>query len=172
MWTGNTGVLTLDGRPCLWPGTYLSNLGPLLDEAVEGAGPPIFYIVCLSDLQLSKVDEKAESTPGWDSSHCPLGNRFVLCSRRNAIKREVLWTTLYGWTDRKDCTWRPYREENNKGHDSSRMVDIAKAKTDKRNALKARADHLNITKKFKARATSAVAVAVAAPSDRERRGQS
>ena len=158
----------LDGRPCLWPGPYLSNLGPLLDEAVEGAGPPIFYIVCLSDLQLAKVDEKAERTPGWDSSHCPLGNRFVLCSRRGAIKREVLWTTLYGWSDRKDCTWRPYRNKSNKGHAASRMIDVAKAKTDKKKALKARANHLNLkgsaapalsTKKSKARAASIAMVA-------------
>ena len=84
----------IDGRPSLLARPYLGNLGPLLDEAVDEA--PIFYVVTLDDDMMEQVDAKASVTLDLDSSSCPVGNRYILCSRKGTVNPKRYWTTLYG----------------------------------------------------------------------------
>lgn len=96
----------IDGRPSDWPGNYLANLGPHLDEATDA--PPLFRIVALEDGQVSILDEKVSQEGGWDCSYSSVGNRYVLCCEKDALKKGILWTTHYHWGERKDCDWKPY----------------------------------------------------------------
>jgi len=117
----------IDGRPSEWKGPYLSNLGPCLDEATTD--PPLFRIVALEDGQLEVLDSKLETEGGWDSSSCPVGNRYVLCCNKDALKQGVLWTTHYLWGERKDCPWRPYiLAPERKGRPSAMLVEAKKRK--------------------------------------------
>ena len=105
----------IDGRPDKWEGSYLANLGPYLDEATDEE--PLFYIVALEDDQLEQMDAKvATEGYGWDSSSCSVGNRYVLCCRKDSLQREVLWSTRYAWGDRRDVSWRGFAEQETSGH--------------------------------------------------------
>ena len=133
----------IDGRPSQFAGPYLGNLGPLLDEAVGEA--PVFHIVALDDDMMSNLDKKATTTFGWDFSSCPVGNRYVLCSRKGVVKPKRYWTTLYGWTDRRDCTWRPY-DDTKAGTVVTDQMLAAKRRPDSRRKSNKSKVVANITK--------------------------
>ena len=116
----------IDGRPSEWKGPHLSNLGPCLDEATTDS--PLFRIVALEDGQLQLLDSKLEAEGGWDSSSCPVGNRYVLCCNKDALKKGVLWTTHYLWGECKDCDWKAdHFGPGRKGMPRDRFIEIMQA---------------------------------------------